>query len=54
MSTFEAPYASTLGLAFWIGGLALSPFVSFFMRGYSQSLLIVQLVYLFGNVYAVG
>ena len=54
MSSFEAPYASTVGLAFWVAGLALSPLVSFFMRTYSQSLLIVQLVYLLSNVYAAG
>lgn len=51
MSSF-VPFPSTLGLGFSIGGLALSPFVSYFMRMYSQSLLVVQLVYLFASVYA--
>jgi hypothetical protein len=52
MSSFATPYAPTVGLAFWVGGLVLSPLSSFFMRSYSPTLVIVQLLYVFGNVYA--
>jgi hypothetical protein len=53
MSSF-VPYTSTLGFAFAAASLALSPLVSYYMRMFSQSLMIVQLVYLFGNIYAPG
>lgn len=53
MSSF-VPFPSTLGFAFSIGSLVLSPLVSSFMRMFSQSLMVVQLVYVFGNLYAPG
>jgi hypothetical protein len=54
MSSFDTPFPTILGIACWMGSLALSPFTSFFMRSYSQSLVIVQLVYIFGSNYASG
>jgi hypothetical protein len=51
MSSF-IPYQATLGLSFSIVSLALTPFVSYFQRMFSQSLVIVQMVYLFSNVYS--
>lgn len=52
MSSFETPFPSMLSIAFWVGALVLSPFTSFFIRSYSQSLVIVQLVYIFSYNYA--
>jgi hypothetical protein len=52
MSSFETPLPSILSIAFWVSALFLSPFTSFFMRSYSQSLFVVQLVYIFSYIYA--
>lgn len=51
MSSF-IPYQSTIATAFSISSLALSFLVSFFHRDFSHSLFIVQMAYLFTNVYA--
>ena len=51
MSSF-LPYQQTLAVAFLFGSLALSPLISYFNRNLSHSLFIVQMVYLFNNVYA--
>lgn len=51
MSSF-IPSQSTIATAFSISGLGLSFFVSFFHRDFSHSLFIVQMAYLFTNVYA--
>ncbi len=51
MSSF-VPYQQTVGAAFSLASLLLSPLASYFNRNLSSSLFIVQMVYLFRNVYA--
>lgn len=51
MSSF-IPSQSTIATAFSISSLGLSFLVSFFHRDFSHSLFIVQMAYLFTNVYA--
>lgn len=54
MNTFDTPFPSILSIVCWVGALVLSPLASFFMRSYSQSLVIVQLAYIFSYDYASG
>lgn len=50
--SFFTPYQQTVAVAFALGSLGLSPLISYFNRNLSHSLFIVQMVYLFNNVYA--